>query len=201
MTTTCLLASKVQQYRNGFVSPINNKIGVITSPSSTDIDKALGLLIGDVKWYVGCHQWYLKLYPSVKNQMINDIIRRKLWNIPLNKYNSFEDIYKDIRKWFSRNYIGQVTIYDITLRLLVARNEVRLYPKDYVYVHARPAKAYKDLVAKGYISRKLRKQNDIIPIKEFRNAFGNLESYDIEDMLCQIGKGNIIIEGCNELNP
>ena len=193
--TIPLLASKVKDYMTKInpstISHLTKIRSIITSSSSTNTEKAMTLLIGDITWYHGCHQWYLKMYPHVVSSMITDIISRKLWNISLSKYTSFEDVYFDMELWFKRSYISQVTLYDITFRLLYARNEPRLYPKDCVYIHAKAEKGYRDLLLKKYPLPPIKGYNHRICITEFTKTFGSLESYWIEDMLCAIGKGII----------
>lgn len=196
-TTACSLTSLVQYYKNnilpGTMRHLQNIRNIITSSQHTDAEKAKTLLIGDLNWYEGCHQWYLKIHPALMDLTINNIVTIKPWNINLSKFHSFEDVYKYIHNLFARPYICQLTIYDITFRLLYALGATQLYPKDLVYVHAKAAKGYQKLINKGYMSWKMKRSNDQIPIQEFQSAFGTLESYWIEDMLCAIGKGMIII--------
>lgn len=169
----------------------NDRLRNLLVSDSTDEYKATVLLIGDDDWYTGCHQWYLKLYKDIYNQVIADIVNHRLWDMPLDKFSSFEELYESIGHWLQRRYVNQLTIYDVALRLVLARKEERLKPKEFVYIHAKPRKLYRDLYKSKLVSYKPNGWNIKVPIKEFRKNFSNLivfESYLIEDLLCYIAK-------------
>lgn len=156
-----------------------------------DDKEAKLLLIGDINWYPGCHQWYLKLHQDVYDGTIADIISHRLWEIPLDTFSSFEELYDSIYKWLRRPYINQLTIYDVVLRLIIARKEERLMPCEYVYIHAKPRVVYRYLYHAKLVSHKPKGWNIKVPIEVFRKSFRDLtpfESYLIEDLLCHIAK-------------
>lgn len=156
--------------------------------------KAKLLLIGDIDWYPGCHQWYLKINKEVYDGTIADIVSHRLWEIPLDGFCSFEELYNSIYQWLRRPYINQLTIYDVTLRLVLTRNELRLLPHDYVYLHAKPRVVYQYLYHTKLVSHKPNGWNIKVPIEVFYKTFSDLtpfESYLIEDLLCYIAKKDL----------
>ena len=188
------LSSYISRYNTTFKPlVIKNNAKLVSSigdPSLSDMDKAKVLLTGATTWYLGCHQWYLKMYPVLMAHLLSDIVARRLWTTSLHSYSSFEDVYKDIASWLKRKYVGQTTIYDVALRLIIARKETRLMPKNYVYVHAKPIKAYKKLVNSGLIKHKQTKWPAQISVTSLPE-FGTMEPYHIENMLCEMGKGHL----------
>ena len=193
-TMNCLLASPVLNYKNnnlpGTIQHLQNIRNIIVSPQYTDIDKAKMLLIGDWVFKPGCHQWFLKMkmHLTLQDSMISDIATIKPWNIKLSKYHSFEDVYKDIHNCFARPYICQLTIYDITFRLLYALGATQLYPQNKLYVHALPLLAYQWICT---IKKNLPlvKKNAAIPFSgTVQQVFRPLNSWEAEDFLCRIGK-------------
>ena len=123
-------------------------------------------------------------------ELLDDIVGKRLWVSSLHSYSSFEDLYRDIDSWMKRKYVGQTTIYDAAIRLVIARKETRLMPKDYVYVHAKPINGYIDLLSRGLISYKPSGWPSQIRISDLPE-FGKMESRHIENLLCEIGKGHI----------
>ena len=169
----------------------NEHLKSLLLSAKSDEVKAVLLLLGDNKWYVGCHQWYLRLHKDIYDGVIADIISHRLWEIPLDAFNSFEELYDNIAQWLRRPYINQLTIYDVALRLVIAREESRLMPLDYVYVHAKPRAVYRHLYQAKLVSYKPHGWNIRVPTEEFRKHFGALKSFDsymIEILLCYIAK-------------
>jgi len=169
----------------------NEHLKSLLLSAKSDEVKAMLLLLGDNKWYVGCHQWYLRLHKDIYDGAIADIISHRLWEMPLDDFNSFEDLYDNIAQWLRRPYINQLTIYDVALRLVIAREERRLMPRDYVYVHAKPREVYRYLYQAKLVSYKPNGWNIRVPTNEFRKHFSALnpfESYLIEALLCYIAK-------------
>ncbi len=164
------------------------KYAKLMQSAQSDKDRAHLLLVGDMGWPIGCHQWFLKMRMTVYHQMIAEIKSRKLWTMPLQQYATFEDLYKSLEEWMNRPYIRQLTIYDVAIRIVIANREYRLMPKDYVYLHAKPRAAYAQLLKNGCVAFKPKGWNVVIP-REKMPEFGNLDSYSIEDLLCVIKKG------------
>ena len=193
-TTACSLTSLVQYYKNnilpGTMRHLQNIRNIITSTKYTDTQKARTLLIGGLGFKPGCHQWYLKMkkHLTLLNSMISSIVSPKPWNISRCMYHSFEDVYKDIHNCLARPYICQLTIYDITFRLLYALGATQLYPQNKLYVHALPLLAYQWICT---IKKNLPlvKKNAAIPFSgTVQQVFLPLNSWEAEDFLCHIGK-------------
>ena len=189
------LKQRIKEYNTGINPKVighNEKLRQLLYVSTlTNEKKAKVLLIGDINWYPGCHQWYLKFHKDVYDDTIADIINHRLWEIPLNMFGSFEELYDSFYKWLLRPYINQLTIYDVALRLVLARDETRLLPHDYVYIHAKPRGVYQYLYHTRMVLYKPNGWNTKVPIEVFRKKFSDLkpfESYLIEDLLCYIAK-------------
>ena len=188
------LRQRIKEY-NEVVYPLvlehNKKLSRLLTSALTDEEKAKVLLIDVNGWCNGCHQWYLRLHKDIYDGVIADIISHRLWEMPLDAFNSFEDLYNNIAQWLRRPYINQLTIYDVALRLVIAREESRLMPRDFVYVHAKPRLVYRRLYQAKLVSYKPHGWNIRVPTKEFHKHFSALkrfESYLIEDLLCYIAK-------------
>lgn len=161
----------------------------LASTSLTDEEKAKMILIGNLTWHRGCHQWYLRIHMNTYNTAIDIIKVNRLWDMPLKHCSSFEDVYVKVEKLLTMKFIGQLTIYDVAIRIIVAQSETRLMPKDYVYVHAKPRAVYKDLQSKGYIKYKPKGWNVKISMNDLPE-FAGMSPLDIEILLCEIGKGH-----------
>lgn len=188
------LKQRIKEY-NEEIYPLvldhNKKLSGQLTSALTDEEKAKMLLIDVNGWCKGCHQWYLRLHKDIYDGAIADIISHRLWEMPLDDFNSFEDLYDNIAQWLRRPYINQLTIYDVALRLVIAREESRLMPRDFVYVHAKPRLVYRRLYQAKLVSYKPHGWNIRVPTEEFRKHFGALnpfESYLIEALLCYIAK-------------
>lgn len=167
------------------------KYAELMQSAQSDKDRAHLLLVGNIGWPIGCHQWFLKMRITIYHQMIDEIIRRKLWTMPLQQYATFEELYKSLEEWMNRPYIRQLTIYDVATRIVIVNGEYRLMPRDYVYLHAKPRAAYAQLLKKGCVTFKPKGWNVVIP-KYKMPEFGNMDSYSIEDLLCAIKKGALL---------
>ena len=173
----------------------NKRLRELAASTLSDEEKAKKLLIDVNGWCKGGHQWYLKFHKDVYNETIADIISHHVWDMPLDEFASFEDLYYSFYQWLRRPYINQLTIYDVALRLVLAREEYRLMPRDFVYIHAKPRKVYDYLYKAKLVSQKPKGWIIKVPVKEFRKHFSTLkhfESYLIEDLLCYIAKNNYI---------
>ena len=188
------LKQRIKEY-NEEVYPLvldhNEKLSRLLTSALTDEEKAKVLLIDVNGWCKRGHQWYLRLHKDIYDGTIADIISHRLWEMPLDAFNSYEELYDNIAQWLRRPYINQLTIYDVALRLVIAREESRLMPLDYVYVHAKPRAVYRHLYQAKLVSDKPHVWNIRVPTQEFRKHFSALkpfESYLIEDLLCYIAK-------------
>ena len=179
---------------------INNdlKLKQIFHSNNNDSTKALAVLIGKDNWYVGCHQWYLRCFhPQTLKAVLKKIESEQPW-LKINNINDFESLFKMAKKMLNHSFITQLTWYDLALHLYIISNNNKLLPHKYIYVHALPMVALKWLRKKGYLSKGILKNGNlysgctqngsIIDVACFKNAFGNMESRHIEDLLCYIAK-------------
>ncbi|MGM9725183.1 MAG: hypothetical protein ACI3YL_03710 [Prevotella sp.] len=148
----------------------------------SDKDKARLILIGK-------HQWYLKPFcPDIYNAIIDSMAIDGPWN-KMKNYDSFEDVFNDHQKWKAYDYIQQLTVYDIALRLAIINNDKILLPTKKLYLHATPMTAYKWLFNNGLVSVKVKGSNNIVEIKCLKGVFDPLTAREIEDFLCHLEKG------------
>ena len=119
--------------------------------------------------------------------VINDLAKNQPW-LKTYKNCSFEDVYNDMLT-LKRQYIRQLTIYDIALRLAIVKNQKDLLPMNFVYLHATPMVAYKWLYKNGLVPLYLNSFEKIIDASCFMGVFKPLDARQIEDMLCHLEKG------------
>lgn len=174
---------------------VNDKADFISAFNGTPTnDKSLVLLIGKGKLYRGCHQGYLWRFPKnwcSRGEILKRIKCNALWSLPLKTIRSFEDLLYRIVESKVNNpkipQIGQLIIYDIALHLAYIEGTGRLMPKDYVYIHALPMKAWNNLVSNGFLVG-FKRNSKSIPYSSLTSYFPRLNSFQIEDLLCHIGK-------------
>ena len=161
----------------------------------SDKDKAILILIGN-------HQWYLKpFHPDIYNAIIDKMAIDAPWN-KMKSYGSFEDIFNDHQKWKAYDYIQQLTVYDIAIRLAIINNDEKLQPTKKLYLHATPMTAYKWLFNNGFVSVKVKGSYTIVEIKDLKGVFGSLTAREIEDFLCHLEKGiKRVRENRHSMNP
>ena len=148
----------------------------------SDKDKAILILIGK-------HQWYLKpFHPDIYNAIIERMAIDAPWN-KMKSYDSFEDVFNDHQKWKAYDYIQQLTVYDIAMRLAIINADEKLQPTKKLYLHATPMTAYKWLFNQGFMSVKVKGSYSTIEIKDLKGVFGSLTAREIEDFLCHLEKG------------
>ena len=171
----------------------NKRLRKLAFLTLSDEERAKKLLIDVNGWCKGGHQWYLKFHKDIYNETIADIISHQVWDMPLDEFASFEALYDSFYQWLRRPYINQLTIYDVVLRLVIAREEKRLMPCEFVYIHAKPRKVYGYLYKTKQVLQKPQGWNIKVPVEEFRKNFGTLKHFDsylIEDLLCYIAKNS-----------
>ena len=83
--------------------------------------------------------------------------------------------------------IKQLAIYDIAIHVAFLQSESALMPKAVVYIHALPMSAYNWLVSKGFL-KGLKKNTPQVSYKVIGPYFKGLDAFQIEDLLCQLGK-------------
>ncbi len=138
---------------------------------------------------IGKHQWYLKpFHPDIYNAIIGRMAIDGPWN-KMKSYDSFEDVFNDHQKWKAYDYIQQLTVYDIAMRLAIIYADKKLQPTKKLYLHATPMTAYKWLFNHGFVSVKVKVSYSTIEIKDLKGVFGSLTAREIEDFLCHLEKG------------
>ncbi len=189
-----ILRQRIKEYNEVVYPEVENhnkRLKQLLASPLSDEEKAKVLLFDVNGWCKGCHQWYLRLHKDIYDGAIADIISHRIWEMPLDSFNSFEELYDNIAQWLRRPYINQLTIYDVALRLVIAREKLHLMPRNNVYIHAKPRVVYRYLYQAKLVSYKPTDWNIKVPTNEFSKHFSALiyfESYLIEDLLCYIAK-------------
>lgn len=136
-------------------------------------------------------------YQETITTILNKINDTKLWVEPTGiPINSFEELYDYVYKTINTpkiKYIGQLVVYDICIRLVLFWGHLNLMPKEYVYIHALPKRAYYRLVKEGILKKIVFTQGRI-KMTDFTLYFPNLRADEIEDLLCWIGKAIRILD-------
>ena len=184
----------IKHYRNKIVRA-DDELRSSFNLASSDKDKAILILIGN-------HQWYLKpFHPDIYNAIIDKMAIDGPWN-KMKSYNSFEDVYNDHLKWKAYDYIQQLTVYDIAIRLAIINSDEKLLPTKKMYLHATPMTAYKWLFNKGIVNVKVKGSYSTVEIKDLKGVFGSLTAREIEDFLCHLEKAiKRIRENKHSTNP
>ena len=134
------------------------------------------------------HQWYLKVYKRCQtsvNQLVNHLINLPPWDAMINGCHSFENLYEKIVPQVGIKYVGQLTYYDIALRMVKMYNRQDLMPAELVYLHAQPLTGYSWLYKAGYVSEK---PSNTVQYQKISADFPGLSSNEIEDVLCHFTK-------------
>lgn len=134
------------------------------------------------------HQWYLMRYKfcqPIVQQLINHVISLSPWNTLLYGCSDFDELYKKIEPQEEIDWVGQLTYYDIALRMVKMYNRKNLMPIKTVYLHASPLYAYRWLYKAGYVSEKPAGR---IEYDKIKTDFPGLTADEIEDMLCHFSK-------------
>lgn len=158
---------------------------IAATVSEDDLQEAYKLLIDD-----GEHQWHLNsAYIKSRDEALKLIIEDRLWEKDFLS-STFDDIFQYVKNLLVKdgkrlNGITQLTWYDISLRL-VTFNKWNCFP-DKVYVHALPGYVSKRILDIHYPDKK-HKTCDIISPSVFEPLFPNLEPWEVECILCDIGK-------------
>ena len=155
-------------------------------------DKAMVLFIGNNHINRECHQQYLWRFPknwSSKDELLKRIRETALWDVSFDHLDNFENLYSLV--WDRLNtpripQIQQLVIYDIAVHLAYI-NEERLLPKDVVYIHALPLKAWNTLI-KNHILNGFKANIPQVQFSRLSPYFNGLSALQIEDLLCELGK-------------
>ena len=138
------------------------------------VDKSFMILTGECNINSMLRNNHMRyLWRFNHKESINTIIERInisiLWEKPQGiVLNNFEELYNYVLNKINTpkvKYIGQLAIYDISIHLTLLWDNPKLMPKDYVYLHALPERAYRRLVKERIIKKlafkngKIRTQN------------------------------------------
>lgn len=178
-----LSGEKCISHRDAFVCNINHFREKVLS-GTLSVHEIVDLFFNNA------HFWALKSFHknNVYLPVRSEFERLRPWTTIPGSYQNFEDIYSWIESRIQPLGATQLVIYDLSLWLSALDPSDNLLPRDYVYVHATPMTAYKRLYVKGFVKHKPKHPNDIIPITAFPSPFNLLTAYEIEDLLCNIGK-------------
>lgn len=127
------------------------------------------------------HQWHLK-FPT-RIHVVKDMMEN-LNNIDKIKFQDFEQlrdyVYKNRVTWF-----GNTCVYDFSLRYGHKQNP-KIEPKTFVYVHTHPLISARYLSELGYISSKVENSTYRIPLEDFSSEIlqPGMTAADIEHFLC-----------------
>ncbi len=187
------LNSAIDWYSNTILPNVSDSFiklsSMLSNANISEKEKAHILLVGAQGWPKDTHQWYLKIHLDIYNVLTSEFQSRNLWKMPLYSYSTFEQLYHSLKTWMERPYIQQLTIYDVATRIVIAQNRCDLLPKDFVYIHAKPRAVYGKLLAQRHVAFRPKGWNTVVPTSKLPE-FGTMAPYYIEDLLCQIGKGN-----------
>lgn len=155
-------------------------------------NKPLVLLVGKNKIEKNDHQFYLWRFKRnwvSRDEILNLIKTKRLWNASITNQKTFEELYIFVGKQLKFpqiSQIGQLIIYDIAIHLAYINGGTPM-PKDKVYIHALPLRAWYNLKKNGIIKD--------IPLIDGKAKYDSLSSYfpglsatQIEDLLCDLGK-------------
>ena len=136
------------------------------------------------------HFWALKSYfkHTVYPPLYKDFVSAKPWTHVPGSFSDFEALYTTVSKSLKRKYVSRLYLYDLSLWLSVLDTTGSLLPNNHVYVHATPMTAYQAFYKKGYFAYKPKGSNCVIPKSVFLPSLSPLTAYEIEDLLCHIGK-------------
>ena len=160
----------------------DDELRYLFNSTSSVKDKSILILIGK-------HQWYLKpFHPDIYDTIIERMAIESPWN-KMKNYHSFEDVFNDQLKLKEYEFIQQLTVYDIAVRLAIINNDEKLQPTTKIYLHATPMTAYKWLFNNGFVNVKVKGFYSTVEIKDLKGVFGSLTAREIEDFLCHLYKG------------
>lgn len=178
----------------------NNLIRFMSLFNQPNNDKAFVMLTGEDKLKRDSHPFYLWRFNknwSSRDEILRRIRATQLWNCNFNTFNSFEDLYDFV--WNNLNnpkisQIGQLVIYDISVHLAYKEGSLRLMPKDKVYIHALPKRAFGVLV-KNNIVKGIKPSVDTIPYSQMASQFKGISAAEIENLFCYTGKSIRRVKG------
>ena len=134
--------------------------------------------------------WRFRRNWAYRDELLRRIRSSNLWSTSLVGINTFEDLYRFV--WGTLNnpkipMISQLVIYDISVRLVYLQPNNLLMPKDIVYIHALPMTAF-NLLIKKYNVKGIKRNMPQVPYSQLARYFPGLDAFQIEDLLCQLGK-------------
>lgn len=178
----------------------NSKSVFLGAFASSQIDKATVLVVGDTSLKRDNHMFYLWRFK--KNWSSRDVLLRRirnnsLWTSLPATINDFEGVFSYV--WSTLNnpqipQIAQLAIYDISVRLAYLQQNKNLLPKNVVYIHALPMTAFNLLIKKNQITG-VNRNTPQVTYSILAGYFPGLSAFQIEDLLCQLGKSLRRVKG------
>jgi chloramphenicol O-acetyltransferase len=134
--------------------------------------------------------WRFKRNWDSRDELLRRIRNNTLWLSLPATINDFEGVFNYV--WRTLNnpkipQIAQLAIYDISIRLAYLHQNKNLLPKDVVYIHALPMRAFNLLIKNKHITG-VKKNIPQVPYGQLTSYFPDLSAFQIEDLLCQLGK-------------
>ncbi len=189
-------ASICQELANWYINyyAANNSSSVFLGAFvSSHIDKAYVLVVGDSSLKRDNHMFYLWRFRrnwNSRDELLRRIRNNSLWISLPATINDFEGVYSYV--WSTLNepqipQIAQLAIYDISVRLAYLHHSKNLLPKNVVYIHALPMRSFNLLIKKNII-KSVKRNMSQVPYSNLAGYFPGLSAFQIEDLLCQLGK-------------
>lgn len=122
------------------------------------------------------HQWWMTNKVSYRNRIADLLIRDGIMSW---QFSDFETLYNHLTDLGFKP--GTLYHYDLARRIGHCLN---IYPKDYVYLHEGALTGAQILDKKGYVKLPTKKWSVCVETSIFSTCFPNVDSIDIENMLC-----------------
>ena len=122
------------------------------------------------------HQWWMTNKVSYRNRIADLLIRDGIMSW---QFSDFETLYNHLTDLGFKP--GTLYHYDLARRIGHCLN---IYPKDYVYLHEGALTGAQILDKKGYVKLPKKKWSVCVETSIFSTCFPNVDSRDIENLLC-----------------
>lgn len=171
----------------------NSNIAFLSTFALSHMDKAYVLVVGESSLKRDNHMFYLWRFKrnwDSRDELLRRIRNNTLWLSLPATINDFEGVFNYV--WRTLNnpkipQIAQLAIYDISIRLAYLHQNKNLLPKDVVYIHALPMRAFNLLIKKNII-KGVQRDTPQVSYVQLTGFFPRLNAFQIEDLLCQLGK-------------
>ena len=187
----------VNWYLNYCATNSSNSV-FLSAFNSTNVDKAYVLGVGDSSMKRDNHMYYLWRFRrnwNSRDELLRRIRANSLWSSLPATISDFEGIYDNVRSTLNNPkipQIAQLAIYDISVRLAYLQSNKNLLPKKVVYIHALPMAAFNLLIKKNIV-KNVKRNTYQVPYCKLASYFSGLDAFQIEDLLCQLGKSRRLV--------